>query len=93
MTHTPDTITCFSVVMRETVCIALTVAALHDLEVKAADVQNAYLMASNHENIWTVLGPEFRDDVGKCAIIGRMSYGLKMCPWHWNQVRHLTITS
>ena len=58
MTHTPDTITYSSVVMRETVCIALTMVALHDLEVKAADVLNAYVMEPNHEKIWTVLSPE-----------------------------------
>ena len=36
-----------SVVTRETVCIALTMAALHDLEVKLADVLNAYVSAPN----------------------------------------------
>ena len=36
MTHIPDTITYSSVVTRETVWITLTMAALHDLEVKAA---------------------------------------------------------
>ena len=38
ITHTPDIITYSSVVTTETVCIALTMGALHDLEVKAADV-------------------------------------------------------
>jgi hypothetical protein len=33
------------VVSRETVRIALLMAALHDLEVTAADVENAYLTA------------------------------------------------
>ena len=77
MIHTPDTITYSSVVMRETVCIALTMAMLHDLEVKAAEVLNAYVMAPNHEKIWTVLSPEFEDDAGKSAVIVRASYGLK----------------
>ena len=31
--------------------IALTVALLHDLVVKAADVLNAYVMASNKEKL------------------------------------------
>ena len=57
MIHTLDTITYSSVVNRETVCIALTMVALHDLEIKAADVLNAYVMAPNCEKIWTVLGP------------------------------------
>ena len=34
-------------------------------------------MASNRENMWTVLGPEFRDDAGKSALIARVIYGLK----------------
>ena len=45
-------------VTRETVCIALTMAALHDLEVKAPDVLNAYVMAPKSKKIWTVLGPD-----------------------------------
>ena len=55
MTHTLDVITYSCIVSRETVCIALTMAALHDLEVKAASVLNAYLMAPNKETTWTVL--------------------------------------
>ena len=38
MTSTPGVITCSSVVTRKTVCIALTMAALHDLDIKAADM-------------------------------------------------------
>ena len=57
MTHTPDTTTYSSVAMRETVNIALTMVALHGIEVKAADVWNAYVMAPNRDKIWTVLGP------------------------------------
>jgi hypothetical protein len=43
MTGAPTTMTYASVVSRETVCIALTIAALNDLEVKAADILNAYI--------------------------------------------------
>ena len=77
MTHTLDTSTYFSVVMRETVCIALNMAALHDLEVKAADVLNTYVMAPKREKIQTVLGPEFGDNTGKSAMIVRALYGFK----------------
>ena len=59
MNLTTETITYSSLVTKETVCITLTIVVLHDLEVKAADVLNAYVMAPNHENIWTVLGPSF----------------------------------
>ena len=47
--------------------------ALHDLEVKAADILNAY-MAPNQEKIGTVLGPNFGDNV---AITVRALYSLK----------------
>ena len=47
--HKPDVITYSSVVTRKTVCNALTMAALNDLEVKAAEVLNAYEMAPNRE--------------------------------------------
>ena len=77
LTHTPDTITYSSVVTRETVCIAFTMAVLHDLEVKAADLLNDYEMAPMHEKIWMVLGPEFGDIGGKYIIIVRALYGLK----------------
>jgi hypothetical protein len=41
MVDAPSFLTYASVVSRETVRIALTIAALHDLDVKAADVENA----------------------------------------------------
>ena len=76
-TETPATLTYASVVSRESVRIALTLAALNDLEVKAADIQNAYLTAPNKERIWTRLGPEFGGDEGKRALVVRALYGLK----------------
>lgn len=76
-TEAPATLTYASVVSRESVRIALTLAALNDLEVKTADIENAYLTAPVSEQIWTVLGPEFGSDAGKRAIIVRALYGLK----------------
>ena len=77
MTHAMETISYSKVVTREFVCIALTMAGLHDLEVKAANVLNAYVMAPNHEQIWTVLSPSFVNNAGKSAIIVEALYGLK----------------
>ena len=74
---TPAVITYASVVSRETVRITLTIAALNDLEVKASNVMRAFLTAPCAEKIWTTLGPEFGDDVGKKAIIVRALYSLK----------------
>jgi hypothetical protein len=42
-----------------------------------ADIETAYLMAPITEKIWTVLGPEFGYDAGKCALIAWALYGLK----------------
>jgi hypothetical protein len=75
-TEAPKTLTYASVVSRESVWIILTMAALNDLEVKAADIQNASLTAPVSERIWTRLGPEFGSYVGKIAIIVRALYGL-----------------
>ena len=77
MTEEPAVMTYASVVTRETVRIALTIAALNDLEVKTGDVQNAYLTAPCEEKIYTVLGPEFGEDAGKTALIVRALYGLR----------------
>ena len=76
-TETPATMTYASVVGRETVRVALTLAALNGLEVKAADIENAYLTAPNKEKIWTTLGPEFGPDKGRKALVVRALYGLK----------------
>ena len=73
---TPAYMTYSSVVSRETVRIVLTLAALNDLEVKASDIQNAYLTAPCAEKIWTILGPEFGSDAGKRAFVVRALYGL-----------------
>ena len=64
--------------MRESVRIALTLAALNDMEVKTSDIQNAYLTAPCSEKIWTTLGSEFGPDLaGKKALVVRALYGLK----------------
>jgi hypothetical protein len=76
-TDTPHAMTYKIVVSRESVRVALTLAALNDLDVKMADIENAYLMAPLTEKVWTVLGPEFGDDAGKRALIVRALYSLK----------------
>jgi hypothetical protein len=76
-TKASATITYASVVSRETVRIALMLAALNDLQVKAGDVLNAYITAPVKEKVWTILGPEFGNDAGKGPVIVRALYGLK----------------
>ena len=47
------------VVSRESVCIALTYEALNDLDVFAANIQNAYLQAPSSQKDYIICGPEF----------------------------------
>ncbi len=61
VTDAPATMTCTSVVSRETVRIALTIAALNSLDVKTGDVMNAYITAPITEKVWTTLSPEFSE--------------------------------
>jgi hypothetical protein len=66
------------VVARDSVRIAFTYAALNDLDVMAADVQNAYLQAPSSEKHYIICGDEFGEEHrGKVAIIRRALYGGK----------------
>ena len=76
-TRTPASITYASVVSRDSVRIALTVAALNELDILACDIQNAYLTAECREKIWTVAGPEFGSEKGSIMLIKMALYGLK----------------
>ena len=51
MNHISDVNNYSIIVIRETICIALTVEVLHELEEKAADVVNTCVIASNREKI------------------------------------------
>ena len=52
--ETPTILTYASVVS-DTIQIALTIAALNDLQVKTSDVENAFLTAPCEGHIWTTL--------------------------------------
>ena len=52
-----------SVVSRESVRIAFTLAALNELDIQSADVSNAYLNAPSRERLITKCGPEFGADL------------------------------
>ena len=77
MTEPPATLTYASIVSRETVCIALTIAALNDLELKAGNIQNAYLTIPITKKVWTILRSEFGDDQGTRVIRVWALYGFK----------------
>ena len=74
MTHTLDTITYSCVVTRETVCISLTMATLHEssrcIECLCNGTQSWKDMDKIRSNFW--------DNAGKSAVIIRASYGLNI---------------
>ena len=75
------------VVSRESVRIALTYAALHNISVCAADIRNAYLSAPSSEKHYVICGPEFGDQHQGCvALIRPALYGGKAAGrdyWHY----------
>ena len=77
-TPDPHRSTFAGVVSRESVRIALTYAALNNLDVVAADIQNAYLQAPSSEKHFVICGDEFGvEHRGKIALIKRALYGGK----------------
>jgi len=68
--------------------ITFTYAALNDLSICAADIQNAYLQAPTSEKHYIICGPEFGiENVGRLAIIVRALYGEKSAADYWRHVR------
>ena len=64
------------IMSRETVRIALMIAAINDLEVKPADIIDAYLQVNDTEQVWTAMGSEFGKDARKTAVTVKALYGL-----------------
>ena len=66
------------VVSRDSVRIALTYAALNNIDVVASDIQNAYLQAPSSQKHFIICGVEFGlENIGKIALIRRALYGGK----------------
>ena len=76
-TGAPASVTYSTVVARDSVRILLLIAALNELDVLGADVQNAFLTAPNKEKCWMVAGPEFGPEEGKTFLVVKALYGLK----------------
>ena len=73
-TDVPSTSTYASVVRRDSVRIALTIAALNGLKVMAYDIQNAYLNADCRKKILTRAGPDFGSESGTVFILRKALY-------------------
>ena len=78
-TNSPAESTHAGVVLQEIVCISFTLVALNDLDIFAADIQNAYLTDPCGEKIILTRGPEFGSEhKGKTAVLVRALYGLRI---------------
>ena len=82
-TEPPTSMTYSSVVSRDSVRIALSIASLNCLEISSCDIGNAYLNAPCREKLWTVAGAEFGSEKGAVMIISRALYGLKSSGAAW----------
>ena len=76
-TSTPNSVTYSSVTSWDSVRLFLLLAALNDVDIQGADVQNAFLTASVLEKVWLTAGREFGSEQGKNMIVVRALYGLK----------------
>jgi hypothetical protein len=76
-TTTPSTLTYSSVVSRDSVRIALTIAALNDLDILVCDIEGAYLTAKCREKVFIEAGAAFGSEAGKIMIVKMALYGLK----------------
>jgi hypothetical protein len=76
-TKSPASVTYSTVVSRDSVRIILTIAALNDLQVLGANVQNAFLTAPCKEKVWLTAGVAFGAKQGKNLLVVRALYGLK----------------
>ena len=77
MTDPPKDMTYATVVSRESVRLSFLAAALNDLNILSADIQNAYLEAQTCEKLWAWAGKEFGSNEGRPMRIVRALYGLK----------------
>ena len=67
-----------TVVSRDSVRLFFLLAALNDLNILLADIQNAYLSASVKEKLYTIAGKEFGPMMaGRPVLIVRALYGLR----------------
>ena len=74
---TPSAVTYSSVASRDSVMLLLLIAALDDIDVQSADVQNAFLTTPVLEKVWMVAGQEFGPEEGKNMIVSFKSFMAK----------------
>lgn len=76
-TETTVSVTYSTVVSRDSVRIMLLIAALNELDLQSADIQNAFITAPNKEKCYIWAGDEFGNEKGKLFIVTKALYGLR----------------
>lgn len=82
-TEAPSSVTYATIVSRDSICLALLIASLNNMNVLLADTAGAYLNAPCAERVHTVLGPKFGDHQGTTAVVAKALYGLKSTGFVW----------
>ena len=84
-----------SVASRDSVRICLLLCALNGLDLKSADIGNAYLNADCKEKVHVRVGPELfgTEHEGKIAVIVRALYGLRSAGNAWRNEFSAWITN
>jgi len=78
VTKTPKEKAYSGVVDHESVRLILFIAEMNDLEIRAADIGNAYLHATKRERVFIVAGPKFGPEVEeRILLIVKSLHGLK----------------
>ena len=91
VTAPPTSLPYTSVVSRDSVRIALLIAAINDLEILVGDIGNAYLNADTKEKYFYRAGSEWGPALkGSVLVITRALYGLKSSANAWKT--HLCAT-
>jgi hypothetical protein len=74
-----------SIILKDSVRIILTLMALNDLDILAADVQNAYLNMPTKEKVYMMAGLKFGPShIRQLVIVIQALYGLKSSGAWWH---------
>jgi Reverse transcriptase (RNA-dependent DNA polymerase) len=93
MTDEPRKSVYSSVMSRDSVWLAFTIASLNGLRVLAGDVQKAYLNAPTKEKCYTTAGKEFGVNNGRPVSIVCALYGLRSSGARWRDHMASTVRS
>jgi hypothetical protein len=85
MTAPPKDSVYFGGVTLRSVRLCMFLGELNGLDVDAADVGNAYLMAYTKEKLYIIADPEFGDPQGCLLIIVKALYGLWTSEARWHE--------